>query len=1235
MKILSLQFENLNSLKGRWKIDFQDQAFIDNGLFVITGHTGAGKSTLLDAICLALYQQTPRLDKLTQSKNELMTRGTANCAAEVEFSVKGKGYRVSWAQKRSRNKNDGRLQAPICELAEIDGDILCTKSSEVLKTVISLTGLDFSRFTKSMLLAQGGFAAFLNATAKDRAELLEELTGTEIYAQISQHIFERNKEVQAQLALLTSQSDLLDLLDEDQLEQLHSHIDALQITTDSERLEIKSIEKALLWQHEASRLNKQCQDAILQWQQAEQRLIDFKLDENKMLAAQQALHILPVFSSLNEQKKLSKSNDTQIIVREKQDVQLKEQLTDCEQRSATLLVAQQEAQKVYLQQVTRLTEQLIPMDNEIANFEKLLAEKSPTFELQKNSQQQASKTLTHTKKQLKQQQTQLITVENRLREKQITIIATEKLTVVELHLKSYKNDADKSQQLMKQLAEVNNNTQQKGLLHQQIKMALFGYQQQLTEVESNLIIYTEQKEKLLTTLGENANERLTMLYQSKESLISLLALTQSLDKTILGNREIETEVTQKNSRLQQDKTQLIVLEKEGKQLSTEEADLNTLIKQDNLLRSVQDLQLQLKKDKPCPLCGSLEHPAIAEHKPLDLKSTMLRLQEKSERLIKKRAEYDQLRGNISASVLVIKQLTEKHCLSQDEIASLKQSWLQSRYAQSLQLTYLPDSYAQLTEHNECITPEIEQLAKQIKSLQLITTQSLPLQLQKEGLIKQLNETSQALNRAQAEQKSSTVLCAQLTDQLSILENEIARLKTDIATEIVDNSLLESLFDSPQRWLDAQKQGIEKLIQLTSEQSQITDSITELAQQERLKTQSLAHNEALFNEIKKELQQLNEAKNSLQVQRLKCFSTQSSQQLQQGYDLQLHVAKENLEQVKAQVVSISLELEGGRGAIKSLKEAKKVICIALNSASEQFDFQLSESIFTDQSQFENGCLSKSELALLQSQQAEVKKDVITKETQLLGIKKQQVEHKKSEQKESLYQLNQQQLTDQLMLIQGKEAESNVLLIAKKALLQTDQSNKQKQQQLQKKQQDFKQSADNWALLNKLIGQADGSKFRKFAQGLTLDNLIVLANREMANLDQRYQLKRNMDEELALQVIDCWQANSVRDVKTLSGGESFLVSLGLALALSNLVSHKTQIESLFLDEGFGTLDENTLSMALDALERLNSTGKLIGIISHVEALKERINHQIHVHKNSGAGYSVLDKQYRVDDVTARKA
>ena len=164
--------------------------------------------------------------------------------------------------------------------------------------------------------------------------------------------------------------------------------------------------------------------------------------------------------------------------------------------------------------------------------------------------------------------------------------------------------------------------------------------------------------------------------------------------------------------------------------------------------------------------------------------------------------------------------------------------------------------------------------------------------------------------------------------------------------------------------------------------------------------------------------------------------------------------------------------------------------------------------------------------------------------------------------------------------------------------------------------------DWQQLNSLIGSADGAKYRRFAQGLTLAQLVLLANRQLQQLHSRYQLARKADSELELQVLDSWQADSARDTKTLSGGESFLVSLALALALSELVSHKTRLESLFLDEGFGTLDPDTLESALAALDQLQSGGKMIGIISHVEALKERIPVQIKVHKQAGAGWSTLE-------------
>ena len=165
------------------------------------------------------------------------------------------------------------------------------------------------------------------------------------------------------------------------------------------------------------------------------------------------------------------------------------------------------------------------------------------------------------------------------------------------------------------------------------------------------------------------------------------------------------------------------------------------------------------------------------------------------------------------------------------------------------------------------------------------------------------------------------------------------------------------------------------------------------------------------------------------------------------------------------------------------------------------------------------------------------------------------------------------------------------------------------------------ADIWQRLNSLIGSKEGDKYRKFAQGLTLDHLMHLANRHLERLHGRYLLQRKSSGELELEIVDTWQADVTRDTRTLSGGESFLVSLALALALSDLVSHKTSIDSLFLDEGFGTLDGETLEMALDALDVINSSGKSIGVISHVDAMKERISVQVRISKSSGVGYSHL--------------
>ena len=194
-----------------------------------------------------------------------------------------------------------------------------------------------------------------------------------------------------------------------------------------------------------------------------------------------------------------------------------------------------------------------------------------------------------------------------------------------------------------------------------------------------------------------------------------------------------------------------------------------------------------------------------------------------------------------------------------------------------------------------------------------------------------------------------------------------------------------------------------------------------------------------------------------------------------------------------------------------------------------------------------------------------------------------------------------------------------------LLQDDQKRRASQQVLFAEVERSKQHYDDLSYLNSLIGSQKGDKFRRFAQGLTLDHLVHLANAQLERLHGRYLLQRKESGALELQVLDTWQADTVRDTKTLSGGESFLVSLALALALSDLVSQKTSIDSLFLDEGFGTLDSETLDTALDALDSLNASGKMIGVISHIEAMKERIPVQIKVKKMSGLGTSRLEDRY----------
>ncbi len=240
MKIKKIKFSNINSLKGEWEIDFEEF----DGLFLISGETGSGKTSILDAICVALYGETPRQGSI----ENIMSKNTGECYSECEFQIKDRVYKSYFGARKARNNPDGKLQTPKMILYEFkDGEwrAIAEKQTETKKKIKEITSFDFTKFTKSMMLAQGGFDKFLKAKDKEKASLLEDITGTKIYGEISKKVFEKYKEKVNELEVLKAKIDTKDILDENELNQLKNELNGLNKTLEEKKAEFEEKNRLL------------------------------------------------------------------------------------------------------------------------------------------------------------------------------------------------------------------------------------------------------------------------------------------------------------------------------------------------------------------------------------------------------------------------------------------------------------------------------------------------------------------------------------------------------------------------------------------------------------------------------------------------------------------------------------------------------------------------------------------------------------------------------------------------------------------------------------------------------------------------------------------------------------------------------------------------------------------------------------------------------------------------------
>ncbi len=1244
MRILTLRLKNLNALKGEWKIDFTQSPFIDNGLFAITGPTGAGKTTLLDAICLALYHQTPRLGPISTSNNDIMTRGTAECLAEVEFDIKGKAYRAFWSMRRARGKVDGNLQSADVELAEVEsGKVLATQVRPKSEEIEKLTGLNFARFTKSMMLSQGDFAAFLNANEADRAELLEELTGTEIYGQISQAVHQQFSDAKQKKKEFAIKLEGVTLLSDEQIAQLEEEQAQTKSQVATSNQTLVQLQKQQQWQQAFNANELSIKEASEAQQTANNAINEARQELDLLTQSEPAEKLrLPFLQKNGLQQDVTRYKErldgkaAQLPDLKTQKAQLSLEVINAEQ--ALVLTKQQSSELE-----KRINEQVVPLDNQIAQL---------TTDQQKANENAARLRQSINALTLKRTEIENASADNKT-----------KLGELETYLREHQSLSGIAEFISgwsETARHIEHDKKQLETLTQSVK----NDRQALSSLD-DAIAKTNESLSALTQTFDDKNAQVAKCEKALQAALSgKPSDTNSANAASKASLQQERDtklhhwdnvlqlghIQQQYLTLEQEKVSLGVQKEDlAKKLAQQQSDRQALVDAYKQTRSnlkdiealialdaeVAHLRTQLKSGEPCPVCGANEHTTSSVV--IDVPETIQKRDSLKQQLDDIELQGARAKESVTQTEFTLAQVNKQLEQASGQRDTLLEKWQQissvlsadipsfekvdintsqsiAQFTQQFK-TRLDDISAQLTRLDEC--EQALNVAQQAKNeaQQLLQAKQSELAVslqQRETLEKQFNERN-----------------TELENKTKGINNSILALSETMTARGADIHNLS--IDGIATWLNEKAEALKTYKHNHQLHAKLKDELQEVSSTLLVVNRDIESAENQLKDVSEELVQLDNSLKALRDSRTTVFPEGNIAETRNKANAAQEMAERNVNECKSRLQQTDTILSRLEAEIAQLNEQLNEKEQAFTEATEHFSRQLASSPFDDEHAFSNALLdedTRNTLLELQKRLAQQKQQADLKLENALATQQSLKAHANAAQWQSELEEHGAQWLDTKITQQAQQRDTLLSSLGQiEQQLSANNQARERQQQLVDEMAAFEAYYDDITYLHSLIGSASGDKFRRFAQGLTLDNLVQLANQQLDKLHGRYQLIRKENEGLGLSVLDTWQGDVVRDTKTLSGGESFLVSLALALALSDLVSHKTSIDSLFLDEGFGTLDAETLDVALDALDNLNASGKMIGVISHIEAMKERIPTQLKVIKRNGVGLSALEKTYAV--------
>ncbi|MQG92678.1 AAA family ATPase [Pseudomonas sp. MN1F] len=1211
MKILAIRLKNLASLAGPVDIDFTAEPLASAGLFAITGPTGAGKSTLLDALCLALFGTVPRLNDIgreakvpdadgeipTSDPRNLLRRGTGSGFAEVDFvGIDGHRYRARWEANRARDKANGKLQLSRQSLYDLDSEqVLGSGKNEYKQLIEARLGLNFEQFTRAVMLAQSEFGAFLKADDKERSELLEKLTNTAIYTRLGQRAFSKARETaEIHNALKERASHLLPMAAEARAELDQRLEQALQQFKADQAGE-RELEQQRNWLNEQRQLQAQHAEAGATLQAAEQhwqQLAEQRLD------LQRLERLAPQRHQFHRQRMLG----AQLAPLAAQIAEQQRQQTELQTRTAALeqaLLASREAlaqsQTLHSENAPRLRQAFAGQDN-LVRLDQELAGQRSACEQATQQVAEGQQQLQQTEENQQRSQQQLAQIDTALADSQhLAGLAN----AWQAYLPQLKQVMLIGGRLAKGREELPGLQAQASQANVQLQTQRDHFELLFREAKAEPQALAEQIDLLGNMLQDNRKQQ-----RAVEELSRLHGRELELRQQLDALRERQQQAMQQRQQLIGEGTAAKAeLEAAEQALSL----TRQLLERQRLARntSVEELRGQLRDGEPCPVCGSAEHPfhqpeallqSLGRHDQAEVDAAQKQVETLNGKLVELRTQL----GVVNAQLKDYQQ-------QQQQLGEQLQPLVAQVQAHSLWPALAPqDDKARSTWLDSQLRRLDEEIGKDEKR------QSALLALQKDAarLTQQLQAAEQAQQQAQRHLE-------QQHQALASDEQQLEQSLKDLA-DVLPGEVLDALSDDPANaFLALDQQIAQRLQQLEQRKDELQEQQTRQVQLDKLRDQQQARVHALA-QAQQQLAALQTQRQQAQAALAELLGEQASAEAWQLHmDSQLEQARavdadtaQRLQDLRTQGVQLASELKANIQQQQALESE----CQQLQGDIAQWraehpeldDAGLDRLLAIDDAQLAElrQCLQGAEKAIEQSR------------VRLQEREQRLQQHAAQMSVEASVEDLEQALGALRERLAGHEQQCAEL----RAQQADDQRRQQASQALAGEIEQAHQQWQRWARLNALIGSASGDVFRKIAQGYNLDLLLHHANAQLRQLARRYRLKRG-GSALGLLVLDTEMGDELRSVHSLSGGETFLVSLALALGLASMASSTLRIESLFIDEGFGSLDPESLQLAMDALDGLQAQGRKVAVISHVQEMHERIPVQIQV-RRQGNGLSDVE-------------